>query len=80
MATHCSCCRLYLDHLTTYSSLLSLEACITAFAESTNSCSHIAGEIVSAEDLGGAAVHCFKSGLTDYFAPNELDAITKTRE
>eukprot|EP00048_Salpingoeca_helianthica_P016090 m.230407 g.230407 ORF g.230407 m.230407 type:complete len:545 (-) comp18000_c0_seq1:26-1660(-) len=38
------------------------------------------GEVVSAEDLGGAAVHCYQSGLTDYFAPNELDAITTTRE
>jgi hypothetical protein len=30
------------------------------------------GEIVSAENLGGAAVHCFTSGLTDHFCHNEL--------
>lgn len=26
------------------------------------------GEVVTAEDLGGAALHCKKSGVTDHFA------------
>ncbi|KAL4503906.1 hypothetical protein ABPG72_022536 [Tetrahymena utriculariae] len=33
------------------------------------------GEIVSAEDLGGADVHCKVSGLTDHYAHDELEAI-----
>jgi len=33
------------------------------------------GEIVSAEDLGGADVHCKISGLTDYYAADEIDAL-----
>lgn len=37
------------------------------------------GEIVSAEDLGGAHVHCFKSGLTDHFCTSELEALSKAR-
>lgn len=33
------------------------------------------GEVVTAEDLGGARVHCFTSGLTDHFCRSELEAI-----
>ncbi|CAH9107311.1 unnamed protein product [Cuscuta epithymum] len=33
------------------------------------------GEIVSAEDLGGANVHCKTSGVSDYFAQDELHAL-----
>jgi len=33
------------------------------------------GEIVSAEDLGGAEVHSTKSGVTDHFAENEPQAL-----
>jgi 3-methylcrotonyl-CoA carboxylase beta subunit len=32
------------------------------------------GEVVSAEDLGGAALHCRTSGVTDYFANGEVTA------
>jgi 3-methylcrotonyl-CoA carboxylase beta subunit len=32
------------------------------------------GEVVSAEDLGGAALHCRTSGVTDYFANGEATA------
>ncbi len=38
-----------------------------------------AGEVVSAEDLGGADVHCFQSGLTDHYAESEDDALEKAR-
>ena len=37
------------------------------------------GEIVTAEDLGGARVHCFTSGLTDHFCSTELEALSKAR-
>lgn len=37
------------------------------------------GEVVSAEDLGGAKVHCFNSGLTDHYCNNELEALSKAR-
>lgn len=37
------------------------------------------GEIVSAEDLGGARVHCTISGLTDHFCGTELEALSKAR-
>lgn len=37
------------------------------------------GEDVSAEDLGGAYVHCYKSGLTDHFCASELEALSKAR-
>lgn len=37
------------------------------------------GEIVSAEDLGGARVHCSVSGLTDHYCSNELEALHKAR-
>ncbi|WP_303674644.1 carboxyl transferase domain-containing protein [Vampirovibrio chlorellavorus] len=37
------------------------------------------GEEVSAEDLGGADVHCRTSGVTDHYALNDEDAIGITR-
>ena len=37
------------------------------------------GEDVSAEDLGGADVHCKVSGVTDYMAQNDEDALAITR-
>jgi 3-methylcrotonyl-CoA carboxylase beta subunit len=38
------------------------------------------GEIVTAEDLGGAALHCKKSGVTDYFAENDEHALSLARK
>jgi 3-methylcrotonyl-CoA carboxylase beta subunit len=38
------------------------------------------GEIVTAEDLGGARVHTEKSGVVDHFAENDHEAIDKLRE
>lgn len=38
------------------------------------------GETVTAEDLGGAVVHTEKSGVSDYFAEDEKDAIRITRD
>ena len=38
------------------------------------------GEVVSAEDLGGADVHCRESGVSDHFARNDEDALDKIRE
>jgi len=37
------------------------------------------GEVVSAEDLGGADVHCRTSGVTDHYATNERHALQITR-
>ena len=37
------------------------------------------GEIVSSEELGGADVHCRFSGVADYYANNDLDAIEITK-
>jgi 3-methylcrotonyl-CoA carboxylase beta subunit len=37
------------------------------------------GEEVSAEDLGGADVHCRTSGVTDHYAVDDQDAIAITR-
>lgn len=37
------------------------------------------GEVVSAEDLGGADVHCRVSGVTDHFAENDAHALAITR-
>lgn len=37
------------------------------------------GEEVSAEDLGGADVHCKTSGVTDHYAQNDEDALAITR-
>ena len=33
------------------------------------------GEVVSAEDLGGAYVHSSISGVTDHYANNEIEGI-----
>ncbi len=37
------------------------------------------GEVVTAEELGGADVHCRTSGVTDHYAMNDDDAITIAR-
>ena len=37
------------------------------------------GEKVSAQDLGGASLHTKKSGVADYFAENEEEALEKAR-
>lgn len=37
------------------------------------------GEVVTAEALGGADVHCRVSGVADYFAQNDEHAIAQTR-
>lgn len=37
------------------------------------------GEIVTAEQLGGADVHCRTSGVADYYAQNDEQAIAQTR-
>lgn len=38
------------------------------------------GEEVSAQDLGGAQVHCEVSGVTDHFAENDQEALEITKE
>lgn len=38
------------------------------------------GETVTAEELGGAAVHSFTSGVTDHFAENDEQALAMARE
>ncbi len=38
------------------------------------------GEVVSAEELGGADVHCKQSGVADYCAQNEQEALTLARQ
>ncbi len=38
------------------------------------------GETVTAEELGGAAVHSFTSGVTDHFAESDEEALLKARE
>ncbi|GAB5415391.1 MAG: carboxyl transferase domain-containing protein [Congregibacter sp.] len=38
------------------------------------------GEVVSAEDLGGADVHCRQSGVTDHYAENDEHAIALLRQ
>mgnify|MGYP001048626640 CR=1 FL=1 len=38
------------------------------------------GEVVTAEDLGGATLHCTTSGLTDHFAKNEAHAFRLARD
>ena len=38
------------------------------------------GEVVGAEELGGADVHCRKSGVADYYAEDDVHALTMTRE
>jgi len=37
------------------------------------------GEEVSAEDLGGAQLHCSTSGVTDHLADNDYDALMRVR-
>ena len=37
------------------------------------------GEVVTAEDLGGAEVHCRTSGVTDHYAENDVHALATTR-
>lgn len=37
------------------------------------------GEVVSAEELGGADVHCRTSGVTDHYAVDDRDALSITR-
>ncbi|MDJ0450361.1 carboxyl transferase domain-containing protein [Methylocystis sp. JR02] len=37
------------------------------------------GEVVSAEELGGAEVHCRRSGVADYLAENDAHAIVLAR-
>jgi 3-methylcrotonyl-CoA carboxylase beta subunit len=38
------------------------------------------GEVVTAQELGGAEVHCEISGVTDHYAEDDRDAIEITRE
>jgi acetyl-CoA carboxylase carboxyltransferase component len=38
------------------------------------------GEEVTAEELGGTGVHCYQSGVSDYEAEDDADAILKVRE
>jgi 3-methylcrotonyl-CoA carboxylase beta subunit len=38
------------------------------------------GEVVTAEELGGAWVHCTKSGVADHMAATELEALHITRD
>ncbi len=38
------------------------------------------GEVVSAEDLGGADVHCRTSGVSDHYAQNDNHALQLTRQ
>ncbi|WP_371377504.1 carboxyl transferase domain-containing protein [Thalassotalea aquiviva] len=38
------------------------------------------GEVVSAEELGGATVHCKTSGVADHFAQNDHHALTIARQ
>jgi len=38
------------------------------------------GEVVTDEELGGADVHCRKSGVADYYAQNEVHALEIARE
>lgn len=37
------------------------------------------GEVITAEALGGADVHCRLSGVADYYAENDEEALTTTR-
>jgi len=37
------------------------------------------GEIISAEELGGADIHCRQSGVADYYADNDLHALALAR-
>ncbi len=37
------------------------------------------GEVVSAEELGGAEVHCCRSGVADHYAHDEIEALAMCR-
>ena len=37
------------------------------------------GEVVTAEELGGAEVHCRTSGVVDHYATNDLHALSLAR-
>jgi len=38
------------------------------------------GEVISAEELGGADVHCRQSGTADHYASDDIDALIKARQ
>ena len=38
------------------------------------------GEVVTSEELGGADVHCANSGVSDYYAKDELEGLSITRD
>lgn len=38
------------------------------------------GEVISAEELGGADIHCRQSGVADYYADNDLHALSLARD
>ncbi|MCW8335292.1 carboxyl transferase domain-containing protein [Vibrio paucivorans] len=38
------------------------------------------GEVVTGEELGGADVHCKKSGVADYYAQSEVEALTLAKQ
>lgn len=38
------------------------------------------GEVVAAEELGGAELHCRKSGVADYYAEDDMHALQITRD
>lgn len=38
------------------------------------------GEVISAEELGGADIHCRQSGVADYYADNDLHALALARD
>lgn len=38
------------------------------------------GEVISAEELGGADVHCRQSGVADYYAEDDAHALTLARD
>lgn len=38
------------------------------------------GEVISAEELGGADLHCRRSGVADYYANNEIEALNQARQ
>ena len=38
------------------------------------------GEVISAEDLGGADLHCKRSGVTDHYAEDDKDALSIARK
>ncbi len=49
------------------------------FADHAQQVKAATGEVVSAEDLGGAHVHCRVSGVTDHFATDDHHALTIAR-